>query len=737
MSHHITPPPIFTKTPIQHPSLILGALHLLCWIVFHPAAFQHYLVTLNPELKTDSSLIYFFQQRGWRKASNLKFLIQSLMILPILGTLFIASVNLLLGVSFLKVLVIAAFGLVFGIAFGLVLGIVFGLAAGLIAGVAFPVAVAIPIVVAFCITGMKVNMDIALVVTVVAGILLYHSLPFLLYLALQSWNSLLYYLEQSQVKGHRLWLRWHSVGWCEWESSPLTDLDQHLLLATKIDPQLGLEAINFVSTTKQQWAAQAAQIELDAEILAQCHTLTEIQTIPSNWGHSAFVDSALDIFQIFQRISEDVRAATKQQGSYNQRQSLAALSVRIDSDLHNFNLSPNQYTARLRPVLVQWQQIIIGYVETQRRTTEESQSVESPYIIGVPLTIKEQIFTGRQDFGIRLEQLIMDRRRPPLLLYGQRRMGKTSILRNLERLLPSTIIPLFVDLQGKAASAQSLAGFFYALADDIRDVAPDHLKLPPVELNDFSTEPTIQFNKWLDQLEAKLGDKVALLTLDEFEALDKSFERGLLNEEDILGLFRRLIQHRPKFKVLIAGSHTLAEYQRWSSYLINVQTIHVSYLQVSEAEQLITQPVPDFPLRYTRAALKLVLNLTRCHPLLVQLLCEEIIFLKNEQAPDSRRLATPEDVESAVPFALNSGSVGFFGDLQTTQIDNFQRKILTTLARSGEGASLSEAQLAYLCPDNIASSLQNLLQREILELVATNSYRFQVELIRRWFAREN
>jgi AAA+ ATPase superfamily predicted ATPase len=93
-------------------------------------------------------------------------------------------------------------------------------------------------------------------------------------------------------------------------------------------------------------------------------------------------------------------------------------------------------------------------------------------------------------------------------------------------------------------------------------------------------------------------------------------------------MLRNLIQHRPKFKVLIAGSHTIQEYQRWASYLINVQVVHISYLKEHEARQLIEHPVKDFTLRYEPNAVERVLQLTRCHPFLVQLLCAEIVALK-------------------------------------------------------------------------------------------------------------
>jgi hypothetical protein len=49
----------------------------------------------------------------------------------------------------------------------------------------------------------------------------------------------------------------------------------------------------------------------------------------------------------------------------------------------------------------------------------------------IPNLLSKNIFIGRTDIVARIEQLLLDQQRPPLLLYGQRRMGKTSLLHNL------------------------------------------------------------------------------------------------------------------------------------------------------------------------------------------------------------------------------------------------------------------------------------------------------------------
>jgi hypothetical protein len=479
------------------------------------------------------------------------------------------------------------------------------------------------------------------------------------------------------------------------------------------------------------------QIEQDASQLESCTDVEAIRKAHTSLAIGKLEDSVSALLRSFSRISEDVDAALNQESRYNQRLALSPIADRLDGLLRELTRSNDHYAKRFRPIASSWRQILADHMRELAVLVEQNQEIDSPYIIGVPLTQQQEIFTGRTDIGTRIEQLILDRRRPPLLLYGQRRMGKTSLLNNLGRLLPTTIIPMFVDLQGPASRASNDAGFLYNLARGMVDSAERQGGLTLLSLNreELEADPFTRFDKWLDGVKKRLEleQKTALLALDEFEVLDKALTEGRFSETNVLGMLRNLIQHRPRFKVLLSGSHTIEEFQRWASYLINVQVVHISYLKEAEARQLIERPVKDFTLRYEPDAVQRVLDLTRCHPFLVQLLCAEIVVLKNEQDPSIRRLATLADVEEAVPQALSSGSF-FFADIQNNQVNFDGLEILRFLAAQGEAAIASQEALSRKFPDNLDSTLDLLLRRELIEQVG-DRYRFQVELIRRWFAK--
>ncbi len=191
-----------------------------------------------------------------------------------------------------------------------------------------------------------------------------------------------------------------------------------------------------------------------------------------------------------------------------------------------------------------------------------------------------------------------------------------------------------------------------------------------------------------------------------------------------------------RIKVLLAGSHTLDEVQYWSSYLINFQVVHIRYLKEIEAYQLIERPAKDFSLHYDFESSHRVVELTRGHPFLIQLLCSEIVEYKNEQDPAIRRQVRLADVEAVVPEALRRGRL-FFADISCNQVDSTGQAMLQFLAAQGSEAIVPHDMLARHFPEQPEQSLTTLFRRELIEWVDRgheSGYRFQVELIRRWFA---
>lgn len=565
--------------------------------------------------------------------------------------------------------------------------------------------------------------------------------PLLFYPLVAAWNLLLYRADQQRPAGASSLLHLHAAFWDEDQFLRLHGLDEHLLLVLERNPAAGEAAMAYLATGPQRWAVQAAQIELDARRLARCAGVMAIRDIHRSLSPGALSDSrVVRLLGHFSHVSRDVDAALNQTTAYNQRQALNAVLERLDNLLRELTRSSNPYAVRFHPIATRWRHILADRVQELALVAEALQEIDSPYVIGIPLVAQHQVFVGRTDVSADIGRLVQRPHSPPLFLYGQRRMGKTSLLNNLGRLLPTTILPLFVDLQGPASWATDHAGFLYSVAQSmIASAARQRANtLPALSREALAADPFVRFDQWLDSVEEVLAAASltsVLLALDEFEALDDALDDGRFDERAIFSLLRHLIQHRPRFKLLMAGSHTPAEFERWASYLINARLIHLTYLNETETRRLIERPIEDFSLQYRPQASHRVIDLTRGHPFLVQLLCNEIVSLKNKQDPSQRRLASVDDVEAAVGHALDHGSL-YFADIYRNRIDETALQILSLLAAQGEGVPLSHSALAtQLAPcHDLDEALDLLLRRELVE-IANGGYRFQVELIRRWFAR--
>jgi hypothetical protein len=325
--------------------------------------------------------------------------------------------------------------------------------------------------------------------------------PVVLYPFIVVWNTLLYHIDERRAVSQPSLLRWNSAFWDEFQRLPLLGLDDHIVLVAERNPADGQAAIEYLATSHQRWVAQAAQIELDARGLERCTDVEAISHANLSLAAGELTGPASALLRSLSRISQDVDAALRQQSAYNQRLALSAVEDQVDGLLRELTRSSERYAVRFRPVADYWRRLVADQVHKLAAAVELRQEIDSPYIIGVPLTKQQEIFIGRSDISARLEQLLLDRRSSPLLLYGQRRMGKTSLLNNLGRLLPSSIIPLFVDLQGPASRASDHAGFLYNIARGMVDSARRQrsLELFPLTREALVSDPFTEFDEWLEE----------------------------------------------------------------------------------------------------------------------------------------------------------------------------------------------------------------------------------------------
>ncbi len=634
------------------------------------------------------------------------------------------AVGVMFGVA-LGVAVGVAGGVVFGVALGVVaVGVVFGVVAGVAVGVVLGTVPGMAVGVAVGVT-LGVTTEVAFGVSVgVVYPLSYFRLP--LYIIQAPWS----FINSHFYNGKGL--ACSPVLWDELIWFPLPGLNDLLIKIAKQDRQQGMEAIAFVAASfRQGWAAKRALLELTAYDVGAARDLPSISEISR---HLSWLpdDARMDMQELLlglEQASQHARAAVESETLYNKQEQLRmGLSV-VDRIRGGLALAQNSNMARqMIPALEGWKTVF----SDELVTASGQEQIPNVYHAGSPLIKETKTFKGRRDlFQMLTNELINPSgQRPALLLFGGRRMGKSSTLKQLPVQLGPQIIPATVDLQS-VGTIESAASLLYLIAREITRSARQErrLTLPELRLEQMGKEPYLVFQEWLENVEKRLGDYYwVLLALDEFEALGDMLSAWQIDER-LFQTLRGVIQHHPRITIMVSGAHTLEELPPlWSHYFINMKMLKVGPLEEADARELITHPIEHFPLTYDEEAVSLLLRETGCHPNWLQCACREVVETLNNH---NRFHANLRDVASAlnkVPEFL----AGDFKDLwEGRDSDDDKRTLLKAIAQSGDG--LTETDLLQQF-SGINGVINFFTKRDIL--VAENGlYRFRSELLRKWVAK--
>lgn len=407
-------------------------------------------------------------------------------------------------------------------------------------------------------------------------------------------------------------------------------------------------------------------------------------------------------------------------------------------------ITPEQYL--LQQIIHQWQDVLIP-ASGELGRAEEAGPVANPYIAGNPVT--GELFVGREDILRRLEELWSGAgQKPSVVLYGHRRMGKSSILHNLGTRFGQNTEIIDFNMQ-RAGLVASTGELLYNLALAIYDALPTPTPFQegnrsfsePEEERFLEHNPYTAFDRFLKQVDRIRGAKRFIITIDEFEMIEQRIQRGNV-EPLLLDFWRGVIQTYPWVIMAFAGLHTLQEMTQdyWNPLFGSVTGIPVSFLKENAARRLITQPSADFALDYDQDAISEIIRFTYGQPYLVQLICHCLVSLFNrqtfEEGIERERRFHRSDVEAVInaPEFFRDGDAYFSGVWQQAQHDDTPEAyaMLKVLAQAEAGLSIAElVEQSGLALEQAQAGLK-FLQRHDMVRETAGHWTFTVELMRRW-----
>ncbi len=352
----------------------------------------------------------------------------------------------------------------------------------------------------------------------------------------------------------------------------------------------------------------------------------------------------------------------------------------------------------------------------------------NPYMAGDPVG-KQPSFVGREDVLREVLRVLRHPQQNAITLYGQRCIGKTSILQYLEAQLPKgPYLPVYFDLmnfRGKSLDTllQELA---VTIASALKTKKPVLGKAP---------RQTFREN-WLPNILKNLsGDARLILLMDEF---DMQADQQL--KQEFFAYMRALHHLDPAhLKFVFVLGRTIDDLDIVAKGLFKDLPSHrVSLLARKGTERLIRLSERQGGLQWTDDAVKYIWDLTHGQPYLIQALCNEVW----ERACEKSNAPTPVtdiQVDNVVSDVMKHSEKMFtwlwkgLGPVEKVVTAALAEASPTIVNEEQLRRTLSESGVRVLIRE-LHDALNLLKDWDILKL-EDGGYRFRVTLLRCWIAK--
>ena len=284
-------------------------------------------------------------------------------------------------------------------------------------------------------------------------------------------------------------------------------------------------------------------------------------------------------------------------------------------------------------------------------------ATRNPFIVGS--FVRGEDFFGRQ--GLLGD--VLEGERQQIWVLGGRRLGKTSLLRELELRVQKSretpFVALYWDLQGSGDSR----GLAETLLSSVEDSEP-FSRATDLSVEDLESLPIAEMLATIVRRTVRSGWRLLLL-------LDEAEELLVVGRSDpaVLARLRRVLSRGPDVRTVLTATRLLARLDDEAALPTSpflhgfIPPVYLTPLGLEEGRTLLARGGFD------PADAEVLLQRTACHPFLLQLLASRLF--------ESRDLAATLEQITADEMVANYFSVDF------STLEEGERALLSQVAREG------------------------------------------------------
>lgn len=393
----------------------------------------------------------------------------------------------------------------------------------------------------------------------------------------------------------------------------------------------------------------------------------------------------------------------------------------------------------LEHIVADWETELGHLIDTVERY-EKVKKIENPYIFAEPLHAQSKgLLHGRDQHLNQIKAAWKVGNFQPLLICGQRHMGKTSLIRCADAQFSKSIRMAYVNLRQLNIKATP-NHLFLAICDAVNEL---YIHPSPTR-DELFAAPYREFQKYIHQCASRLGSIGLVIVLDELDHFAKDAERsGILNQSiQQLWTLAQLDSNLGVILITTRNPSQLVSDDEHNLLTSSVHPVEVSYLSRDEVARLLRNPNPTFLPYCTDQALDRIYFWTAGQPYLTQLLAYHLVEHYNVQVEELGGLRDPlftvEDIDQTVRRSdFNRQCEQYFRDIveEAKDVDESAIKILDVLAERRMGFSSDELEASLMNPVD-SEILEQLHQHRIIQN-QNGRWQIVVELLRWWLKARN
>lgn len=376
---------------------------------------------------------------------------------------------------------------------------------------------------------------------------------------------------------------------------------------------------------------------------------------------------------------------------------------------------------------------------------------------GNTVTDRKMFFGREQEIANMADALLVSQARC-VLLYGQKRAGKSSVVHHLMERASNSGLVFFVSLSfGDIATTFSEQALFYRMISKLHEAiqkigasGQPIPMLPVVTLADFKDHPSLVFLDFMGSYRMAIEalptwqNRRLVFVIDEFTYLYTAIKKNQVPAE-IMKVWKAMIE-RGYFSAVLVGQDVFPRFRdEFPNEFGTTHNVRLSYLPERDATQLLVDPIriggTGGESRYQGQALRRALDLISGSAFYGQILASRLVdYMNRERAPN----ITEADVDNiALQMITGNESLPLadFENLITAgdySVEFFAIEkvlaILAAVAQESIAGLCSRQALAARNLSDLDPILSDLVKREVLDEPEEGRYRIHIGLFREWLA---